>query len=382
MATKEFPTGIRPHGSGIKIRFTWEGKRFEPIWPRKPTKTNIRQAAHLRAELTNKAQFQTLTWKELAEYFPQFDKPEYVNSNVKLFSEYAQIYLDTASVSDGTLDTYRKALMKYWQPRYAERPIDSFTVSELKQDIADIEWKSMKTRNNVLIPLRKVFEMAVDDEAIDRNPAEKIKNMKFQKAEVDPFSPQEAEKIIRYLYAKNEGPELIYASYVQFAFWTGMRTSEMLALTWNDIDWNRGAVKVNKTRIRGQLNHQTKTNRTREVLLNDRAKEALREAKKLTYQFGEQVFRSPRTSEAWLTDKPPREVFTAALKALGIRHRRTYNTRHTYATQCLMAGMNPAFVANQLGHSVIVLLTTYARWLNGEESDREMDKLKVVFETV
>jgi integrase len=161
-----------------------------------------------------------------------------------------------------------------------------------------------------------------------------------------------------------------------------MRTSEMLALTWNDIDWNRGAVKVNKTRIRGQLNHQTKTNRTREVLLNDRAKEALREAKKLTYQFGEQVFRSPRTSEAWLTDKPPREVFTAALKALGIRHRRTYNTRHTYATQCLMAGMNPAFVANQLGHSVIVLLTTYARWLNGEESDREMDKLKVVLKTV
>ena len=116
--------------------------------------------------------------------------------------------------------------------------------------------------------------------------------------------------------------------------------------------------------------------------MNDKAKEALYEAKKLTYQFGEQVFRSPRTNEAWLTDKPPRVIFTAALKALGIRHRRTYNTRHTYATQCLMAGMNPAFVANQLGHSVIVLLTTYARWLNGEESDREMDKLKVVLETV
>tara|TARA_R110002094_G_scaffold1923_4_gene8118 strand:- start:29554 stop:30372 length:819 start_codon:yes stop_codon:yes gene_type:complete len=272
--------------------------------------------------------------------------------------------------------------MKYWQPLYAERPIDSFTVSELKQDIAEIEWKSMKTRNNVLIPLRQVFEMAVDDEVIDRNPAEKIKNIKHQKVEVDPFSPKEAENIINYLYANNEGPELIYATYVQFAFWTGMRTSEMLALTWNDIDWNRGAVKVSKTRIRGQLNHQTKTNRAREVFLNDKAKEALYEAKKLTYQFGEQVFRSPRTNEAWLTDKPPRVIFTAALKALGIRHRRTYNTRHTYATQCLMAGMNPAFVANQLGHSVIVLLTTYARWLNGEESDREMDKLKVVLETV
>lgn len=290
------------------------------------------------------------------------------------------MYLNTASVSEGTLDTYRKALMRYWQPLYATRPIDSFTVSELKQDVAEIEWKSMKTRNNVLIPLRQVFEMAVDDEVIDRNPAEKIKNMKHQKPEVDPFTHQEANQIIEYLYANNEGPERIYAAYAHFAFWTGMRTSEILALTWNDIDWNRGVAMVSKTRIRGQLSHKTKTNKTREVLLNAPAKEALYEAKKLTYKLGEQVFRSPRTDEAWLTDKPPRVVFTAALKALGIRHRRTYNTRHTYATQCLMAGMTPAFVANQLGHSVIVLLTTYAKWLHGEESNREMEKLKVILE--
>jgi len=37
-------------------------------------------------------------------------------------------------------------------------------------------------------------------------------------------------------------------------------------------------------------------------------------------------------------------------------------------------------VANQLGHSIIVLLTTYAKWLNGEESYREMEKLKITLE--
>lgn len=193
MAAKEFPTGIRPHGSGIKIRFTWEGQRYEPIWPRKPTKFNISQAASLRAELTAKAKYGTLTWQELAEHFPQYDQPEYINSTVMLFSEYAQIYLDSAPVSDATRDEYRKLLMRYWQPLYATRPIDSFTVSELKSDVANIEWSSMKTRNNALTPLRKVFELAVDDEVIERNPAEKLKNMKHQKPEVDPFSRQEAE---------------------------------------------------------------------------------------------------------------------------------------------------------------------------------------------
>ncbi|WP_230381917.1 hypothetical protein [Pseudomonas fulva] len=44
--------------------------------------------------------------------------------------------------------------------------------------------------------------------------------------------------------------------------------------------------------------------------------------------------------------------FKSALKALNIRERRQYDTRHTYATMCLMSGMNPAFIASQLGHSV------------------------------
>ncbi|KGU86869.1 hypothetical protein N005_01840 [Pseudomonas mediterranea CFBP 5447] len=41
-----------------------------------------------------------------------------------------------------------------------------------------------------------------------------------------------------------------------------------------------------------------------------------------------------------------------------------YNCRHTYATMWLMAGMNPAFIATQLGLSVQMLLSTYARWIN------------------
>jgi len=42
---------------------------------------------------------------------------------------------------------------------------------------------------------------------------------------------------------------------------------------------------------------------------------------------------------------------------------------------CLMAGMNPAFIANQLGHSVQMLLSTYAKWLNSNSDWAEMQKL-------
>ena len=63
------------------------------------------------------------------------------------------------------------------------------------------------------------------------------------------------------------------------------------------------------------------------------------------------------------------------LEKLGIRYRPPYNCRHTYATIRLMSGMNPAFIAQQLGHSVQMLLSTYARWLNSSGDWDEMEKL-------
>ncbi len=62
---------------------------------------------------------------------------------------------------------------------------------------------------------------------------------------------------------------------------------------------------------------------------------------------------------------------------LGIRYWPPYNCRHTYATICLMSGMNPAFIAQQLGHSVQMLLSTYARWLNSSSDWDELKKLKI-----
>ncbi|GAI44610.1 unnamed protein product [marine sediment metagenome] len=68
--------------------------------------------------------------------------------------------------------------------------------------------------------------------------------------------------------------------------------------------------------------------------------------------------------------------FNQALEAKGLRHRPQYNCRHTYATMCLMSGMNPAFFAGQLGHSVQVLLSTYAKWLNSANDWAELAKLE------
>ena len=79
----------------------------------------------------------------------------------------------------------------------------------------------------------------------------------------------------------------------------------------------------------------------------------------------------------WIrSDSTTKGYFNLALRALGIRVRRKYDARHTYATMCLMVGMNPVFIANQLGHCVQMLLSTYAKWLNSTSDWSELQKLE------
>ena len=40
--------------------------------------------------------------------------------------------------------------------------------------------------------------------------------------------------------------------------------------------------------------------------------------------------------------------------------------------------MNPAFAARQLGHSVEVFLSTYAKWIDGERDGAEMARIEGV----
>lgn len=368
------PPGIEVRGDRIRICFSWEGQRYREPYPFPASPENIKRAGRLQGEIKQRIKMGVFTLEDLRTYFPGSARIGAGPST--LFGIIAQDWLDSVQVSQNTRDEYVKSLNRYWIPALASRPINAIRYSELRTLVNNIEWSSAKTRNNNLIPLRGVFAMAYADELIDRNPADRLKNQIHQKEPPDPFSREEADTIIAHLYTA-DGWDKIHAAYFEFAFYSGMRTSEMLALTWDDVDFRKGYVRVAKARSKGRMNDRTKTAVVRDVLLNDRSRHALQVAKELTFLAGGAVFRSGRyhAQEEYKTEKAQRAVFTRALKKLGMRHRKAYNTRHTYATMLLMAGANPAFVASQLGHSVTMTLTVYSKWIQGEADQRELDKL-------
>lgn len=370
----EFPQGVYVHGNRIYMRFQWNGKRVKQSLPDKVTQRNIERAGQIRHEIVSRIRFGNFTYDDFFTYFPH-RLPKTVMTEPKFFGRYAQVWLDSVEVSANTRNEYKKVLNRYWMPRYATRQLLSISFSELRSDVNDIDWPSNKTRNNALIPLRRIFASAIDDGIIERDPAAKLRNLKHQKPPIDPFTREEAEEILAGLYKRYEGAEAIYAAYFEFAFFSGMRPSEMLALRWPDIDDRRDYARVSKARSKGRLNDHTKNSTIRDVLLNERTLHALEIAHSISYRADGYVFQSPRLGVEFKTEKAPREVFTNQLQQLGIRHRPAYNTRHTYATMLLMAGVNLHFVANQLGHSPIMTATVYSKWINGESDHKELAKL-------
>ncbi len=46
-----------------------------------------------------------------------------------------------------------------------------------------------------------------------------------------------------------------------------------------------------------------------------------------------------------------------------------------------MAGANPAFMARQLGHSLEMFFRVYAKWIDGQNDDREMAKIQAAIKS-
>lgn len=371
--------GVEKRPSSIRLRFTWEGRARWPTLmlngvPMPPTPANLRYAERLAAEIGERIRLGTFSF---AEYFPAGgDSGEELTVARQLDG-----WLATERVEASTRAGYESAI-KFWKTAIVEglalgaRPLRATKHSHILAALATKPKLSGKTVNNYVSVGRKAIALAVRDGAIADNPFDGVERAAWQKDPPDPFTPDEREAIIDWMHRKAPAP---VANLVQFWFWTGLRTSEIAGLRWPSVDLRSGAFEVHEALVRGAAKERTKTARSRMVLLSPEARAALERQAAHTRLANEHVFLDPRYGTPWTEERAFRRSFwTPCLKQLGIRYRRPYQMRHTYATAMLMAPqgmMNPAFCARQLGHSVKVFLDTYSRWIDGVADAAEMAKL-------
>lgn len=179
--------------------------------------------------------------------------------------------------------------------------------------------------------------------------------------EVDPFSPEEVEKLLNFTTGQ-------FRNFLGIAFYSGARIGELLALTLNDIE---GFININKSKNRrSDALTTTKTNYSiRKIPIFDNCKPFLEAQKKEAIDKKRIfLFASQTTNKIYNDASSLKGAWRRAIKKSGVRYRKLYNTRHTFATGMLRSKkISVLELARILGHSnTRMVLTTYAGFIESE----------------
>ncbi|ATX79965.1 integrase [Mariprofundus aestuarium] len=353
--------GAKLRGKSIQVDFSYQGQRCRETLKLEPTKAHLLFAERKHATILHEIAIGTFDYRK---HFPnskralQFSGSQ---SGTQLVKDALLSYLADKKIriANSTYGSYETAVRCHLIPAFGQMRVEDLSTQVIRHWLGGLTTIKNKRINNVLIPLRAILDDAFADGSIDRNPMDRIKNLKVRTREPEPFDDVEQLAIVSA--ASDQG----IANAIQFGFWTGLRIGELIALRWSDIDWRSDTVHIRHNNVRG-LEKGTKTeagNRSIDLLLP--ALKALQCQKKITFNQNDYVFHNPNTNRNWNDDIKFRKIaWEPTVKRAKIHYREPKQMRHTYASMMLTAGENIAWVSQQLGHtSIQTTLKRYARWI-------------------
>lgn len=150
------------------------------------------------------------------------------------------------------------------------------------------------------------------------------------------------------------------------SLYSGIRIGELCALKWEDVDFKKNCLTINKTIQRVYIKDKNKNiskviittpktkNANREIPINKEFLEILKKVKSDKKHYvltGSEKYIEPRTY---------RKYFNKVLNELKIKHFNFHSLRHTFATNCISLGVDYKTVSELLGHAnVNITLNLY-----------------------
>jgi len=226
---------------------------------------------------------------------------------------------------------------------------------------------SGKTVGNIMGLLHKAFADAVDEGLLERNPvlrtsSRRVRRSRRERITANPLTSAEVAQFLERV------PQW-YRDFYTVWFYLGWRSSEIVALRFGWIDFERENIKLQRGRIprMGGLEAEPKTGR-REIDCSYapdifRALKRLKERSTSTapedFVFTSQN-RRPLDQE-WLND----QVWKPTLREAGISERGQYCIRDTFISLALSSGEDPGWVAQVCGTSEEMIFRHYRKWIPG-----------------
>ena len=227
------------------------------------------------------------------------------------------------------------------------------------------------TIKRVVLCWRRACEQAVEAGKLAKNPFLRAKYPKIPRSKTDPFSAEEVDLMLSRASGRLE-------SFLAFAFYTGARCCEILALRWDDIDMEAMSISISKSLTDGLVKPRTKTGEDRIVPIFAPLLPYIARLEK--ERDSEWVFSQKRDHLFGSTSLFGNGKWRKFLAECGIPYRSARHTRHTFATHMVeraVRGEIPLkWVSQILGHaSLDMTIKVYARFLQNEHMkiNREID---------
>lgn len=408
----KYPTGVENHGGTLRLWFIYQGVRVRESLGVPDTPKNRKVAGELRTSICYAIKTGTFNYPA---QFPQ-------SPNLRRFG-FIQPGVTLRNLSERWLELKRMEITENAHKRYTsyikicteilgpEKPVGAFSNEDAllvrkelltgfqicgkhQKNRSAKKGRTVRTVNVYLNCFSQMFMFAEMNGYIDKSPFSGITPLRKSKSDPDPLTKSEYRRVL------DGCPSEQIRNLWVLAINTGMRHGEISALAWEDIDLKEGTITISRNiAIKGHFTPPKTESGNRVINLTEPAIQALknqlaytrmgkqhqikvhlREFGRLridacTFVFVPRLTARNGMGGDWYAPGSFGATWNDILKRSGIRHRRAYESRHTYACWALSAGANPNFIASQMGHtSAQMVYNVYGKWM----SDNNVDQLSIL----
>lgn len=250
-----------------------------------------------------------------------------------------------------------------------------------------------KTVRAISIVIGAALNMAVKLKMLSENPNRYTSIPKKKKYEAAVLSAEEVRRIVKEAKAEEIYPIVVTTVY------TGMRKGEVMALKWENVDFQKRRIYIKNSlcRIEGNQPDENGCRHARYEILEPKTKESVRMVPMLDEVYDALMLQKDRQESEkqryrdiyldqglvfadlcgdYLPQRQFMDKYHAFLKKYGITDIRFHDLRHTFATLLIEADVSMKVVQELLGHSTITTSMDIYTHVSDEKKEQALDRLR------
>lgn len=265
------------------------------------------------------------------------------------------------TVKKSTYYNYSYSVAKYLYPSFAGKNITKIkNYNNFIEELSDT--LSPKTVRDIVTKLKEIINFYEEEHNTKLN-IKKMSLPKMNKKEIQILSNKEKQKLEKYCIEQNSLKSLG----ILICLNTGLRVGEVCALRWENVDFETRRIHVEKTIERIYSKEENKTiviidtpksiTSVRTIPINSKLYNIL---KQIRGKSKKTDFVLTGSSEHYVEPRNYQYHFKEILKRSQVKKYKFHTLRHTFATNCIEAGMDIKSLSEILGHAdVSITLNIY-----------------------